>query len=90
MSRENFASFNSVKVLSVGMAITFVAFAFQNYFISSASNRSVIKLDFSNHLWPLQHLQALSHLANYDRRIWISRIGRLGIYYKYKHYSGFD
>ncbi|HXV88657.1 MAG TPA: lysylphosphatidylglycerol synthase transmembrane domain-containing protein [Nitrososphaeraceae archaeon] len=29
MSRENFASFNSVKVLSVGMAITFVAFAFQ-------------------------------------------------------------
>src|SRR3546814_17157480 len=29
MSRENFTSFNSVKVLSVGMAITFVAFAFQ-------------------------------------------------------------
>lgn len=29
MSRENFTSFNSVKVLSVGMAITFVAFVFQ-------------------------------------------------------------
>ena len=29
MSRENFRSFNSVKVLSVGMAITFVAFVFQ-------------------------------------------------------------
>lgn len=29
MSRENFTSFHSVKVLSVGMAITFVAFAFQ-------------------------------------------------------------
>ena len=29
MSRENFTSFNSVKVLSVGMAITFVAFIFQ-------------------------------------------------------------
>jgi uncharacterized protein (TIRG00374 family) len=29
MSRENFTSFNSVKVLSVGMALTFVAFAFQ-------------------------------------------------------------
>jgi uncharacterized protein (TIRG00374 family) len=29
MSRENFTSWNSVKVLSVGMAITFVAFAFQ-------------------------------------------------------------
>lgn len=29
MSRENFTSFQSVKVLSVGMAITFVAFAFQ-------------------------------------------------------------
>lgn len=29
MSRENFTSINSVKVLSVGMAITFVAFAFQ-------------------------------------------------------------
>ncbi len=29
MSRENFTSFNSVKVLSVGMAITFIAFAFQ-------------------------------------------------------------
>jgi uncharacterized protein (TIRG00374 family) len=29
MSRENFTSFNSVKVFSVGMAITFVAFAFQ-------------------------------------------------------------
>ncbi len=29
MSRENFTSFNSIKVLSVGMAITFVAFAFQ-------------------------------------------------------------
>lgn len=29
MSRENFKSFNSVKILSVGMAITFVAFVFQ-------------------------------------------------------------
>jgi glycosyltransferase 2 family protein len=29
MSRENFRSLNSVKVLSVGMAITFVAFVFQ-------------------------------------------------------------
>jgi len=29
MSRENFTSFNSVKVLSIGMAITFVAFVFQ-------------------------------------------------------------
>jgi hypothetical protein len=29
MSRENFTSFHSVKVLSVGMGITFVAFAFQ-------------------------------------------------------------
>jgi uncharacterized protein (TIRG00374 family) len=29
MSRENFTSWNSVKILSVGMAITFVAFAFQ-------------------------------------------------------------
>lgn len=29
MSRENFRSFNSVKILSVGMAITFVAFVFQ-------------------------------------------------------------
>jgi len=29
MSRENFTSFNSVKVLSVGMAITFIAFVFQ-------------------------------------------------------------
>ena len=29
MSRENFTSFNSVKVLSVGMGITFVAFVFQ-------------------------------------------------------------
>jgi uncharacterized protein (TIRG00374 family) len=29
MSRENFTSSNSVKVLSVGMAITFVAFVFQ-------------------------------------------------------------
>ena len=29
MSRENFTSFNSVKILSIGMAITFVAFVFQ-------------------------------------------------------------
>ncbi len=29
MSRENFTSFNSVKVLSIGMAVTFVAFVFQ-------------------------------------------------------------
>lgn len=29
MSRENFKSINSVKILSVGMAITFVAFVFQ-------------------------------------------------------------
>ena len=29
MSRENFTTFNSVKVLSIGMAITFVAFVFQ-------------------------------------------------------------
>jgi len=31
MSRENFTSFNSVKVLSVGMAITFVAFIFKGF-----------------------------------------------------------
>ena len=84
MSRDNFGSFKSVKIFSVGIAITLVAFMFQGLSFLILTHSVHSHVDFFISFMATSSSTILGTLPITIGGIWFSRIRTLGLYYSPK------